>query len=151
VGGYVSDRLQRPLLVIGTSLAALGASCILLVTVDGVAMILLVVAVQSVFIQVYFGPLFEVPIRLLGSESAGSINGFSNFCANVGGLTFAYAFGAVKDTTGSFEVGFFALAGMCAVALSATWMLSRMAPRSETGPTVPGPHRGAPADPAGDR
>lgn len=142
VGGYVSDRLQRPLLVIGTSLAVLGASCVLLVTVEGVAMILLVVAVQSVFIQVYFGPLFEVPIRLLGSASAGSINGFSNFCANIGGLTFAYVLGAVKDSTGSFEVGFLALAGMCVVALVATWMLSRMEPRAEQGRTVPGPPRG---------
>ena len=131
IGGYVSDRLQRPLLVVATSLAVLSTTCVLLVTVPSLPLIVAVVAVQSVFIQVYFGPLFEVPIRYLGTRSAGSISGFSNFCANLGGLTFAYTLGAVKDATDSFAIGFYSLAGMCAVALLATWYLARLDPAPE--------------------
>ena len=130
LGGYVSDRLQRPLAIIGTSLAVLGLSCVLLVQVTSLPLVLLVVAVQSVFIQVYFGPLFEVPIRILGSQSAGTISGFSNFWANVGGLTFAYTLGAIRDATGSFAVGFYSLAGLCAVGVVATLVLGWLGRRT---------------------
>jgi len=127
IGGYVSDRLQRPLLVIGTSLAILAASFVMLVNVTSLGMTIAVIAVQSVFIQVYFGPLFEVPVRILGTERVGSINGVSNFFANVGGLTFAYTLGAVKDATGSFAGGFYALAVLAVIGLFTTWLLSRRA------------------------
>lgn len=126
VGGYVSDRLSRPLLVVGVSLTVLGVSSVLLTTVSGLWLILAVVAVQSAFIQVYFGPLFEIPIRMLGSSSSGTINGFSNFCANLGGLSFIYTLGAVRDATGSFAIGFYSLAAMCVVGLVATWLLTRL-------------------------
>ncbi len=129
IGGYVSDRLQRPLLVIGTSLAILAATFVVLVNVTSLGMTIAVIALQSVFIQVYFGPLFEVPVRLLGAERVGSINGISNFFANVGGLTFAYTLGAVKDATGSFAWGFYSLAALCVIGLFATWLLYRRARR----------------------
>lgn len=144
LGGYVSDRLRRPVVVIGTSLAVLGASCVLLVTVESFVLVLVVVAVQSVFIQVYFGPLFGVPIRILGSRSAGTINGFSNFWANVGGLSFAYTLGVVRDTTGSFTAGFLALAGLCVVGLVATIVLGRLDRRAVSAAdavTAAGPSR----------
>ena len=128
LGGYVSDRLQRPLLIIGTSLAILAATFVLLVNVATLPLVLTVIAVQAVFIQVYFGPLFEVPIRFLGPRSAGTISGFSNFCANLGGLTFAYTLGAVKDATGSFAAGFYSLAALCLVGLVATAFLTRLRP-----------------------
>ena len=138
LGGYVSDRLQRPLLVVGSSLAVLAASFVLLVRVETLPLVLAVVAVQAVFIQVYFGPLFEVPIRFLGSQSAGTISGFSNFCANIGGLTFAYTLGAVKDATGSFAAGFYSLSALCVLGLIATWFLTRLHPEGgEPSPTVP--------------
>lgn len=126
LGGYVSDRLARPLLVVGVSLTVLGVTSVLLTTVSDLWLILTVVAIQSAFIQVYFGPLFEVPIRLLGASATGTINGFSNFCANLGGLTFIFALGAVKDATGSFDVGFLSLAALCVVGLMATGFLSRL-------------------------
>ena len=128
LGGYISDRLGRPLLVIATSLSVLAVTCVLLVTADSLPIIVAVVGLQAVFIQVYFGPLFEVPIRFIGSRSAGTLNGFSNFLANLGGLTFAYVLGAVRDHTGSFAVGFYSLAAMCIVALGAVAMLARLEP-----------------------
>lgn len=122
LGGYVSDRIGRPLLIIGGSLAGLTAGLALLTYVSGMVGVLAVVALVSVFVQVYFGPLFAVPLEVLGAERAGLISGFGNFCANLGSFAFVYALGAVKDATGSFRVGFLSLAALCLVALAATWM-----------------------------
>jgi MFS transporter, ACS family, D-galactonate transporter len=138
LGGYVSDRLGRPLLVIATSLSVLAATCVLLVAVDSLPAILAVVAVQAVFIQVYFGPLFAVPVAFLGERGAGTVNGISNFFANLGGLTFAYTLGAVKDLTGSFTIGFYSLAAACGVALVATALLARIGPPEPTEPARTG-------------
>ena len=47
----------------------------------------------------YFGPLFFVPVEVLGQRVAGMSTGFSNMFANFGGLSAAYALGLVKATT----------------------------------------------------
>ena len=130
LGGYVSDRLQRPELIIGTSLTVLAATLVLLVNVHGFWLVAGVVAVNSVFVQLYFGPLFAVPIKVLGQRLAGLTSGASNFCANMGGLTFAYTLGAVKDSTGSFATGLYALAALCVVGIIATVALSRLEPEA---------------------
>ncbi|MFC7531818.1 MFS transporter [Actinoplanes sp. GCM10030250] len=129
LGGYLSDRIGRPLLVIGGSLMALTAGLALLTYVPGLIGVLLVVAMVSVFVQVYFGPLFAVPLEVLGAERAGLISGFGNFCANLGSFTFVYALGAVKDATGSFRIGFLSLAVLCVIALGATWLARGQVPR----------------------
>jgi nitrate/nitrite transporter NarK len=49
-----------------------------------------------------------------------------DFCANLGGFTFTYALGALRDATGSFALGFCFLAGLAAVALAAALALSRL-------------------------
>ena len=113
LGGYLSDRLRNPPLIIGASLAALTAACLLLVWVESLAALLLVVAVGSVFLQLYFGPLFHVPVEVLGQRAAGTAIGFANLFANTGGLVTAYALGAVKDATGSFTWGFVGVGSVC--------------------------------------
>ncbi|MGH7775686.1 MAG: MFS transporter [Candidatus Dormibacterales bacterium] len=128
LGGYLSDRLRNPLLVIGTSLAALSATTFLLVQVQNLALLMLVVAVNGIFVQFYFGPLFAFPIQMLGPRSAGVTSGFGNFFANLGGFTFAYALGAVKDATGSFSGGLYALSLLCLVGVVLTLSLARMKP-----------------------
>ncbi|GGN33785.1 putative MFS family arabinose efflux permease [Actinoplanes campanulatus] len=120
LGGYLSDRINRPLLVIGGSLTVLTAGLTLLTYVPGMLGVLGVVALISMAIQVYFGPLFALPLQVLGSSGAGLISGFGNFCANLGSFAFVYALGAVKDATGSFRAGFLSLAALCVVALIAT-------------------------------
>lgn len=132
LGGYVSDRLHRPLVIIGTAVAVLACTLATLPAAHSLPLVIAIVAFQAVFVQVYFGPLFEVPIRKLGARVAGVTSGFSNMCANLGGLTFAYTLGAVKDATGSFNAGFFSMAGMCVLALAATFLLSR-SPDSDAG------------------
>lgn len=130
-GGYLSDRLRNPLLVVGMSLAMLATTTFLLVYADNLFFLLAVIIVNGIFVQLYFGPLFNVPLQLFGAEAAGLMNGFGNFFANLGGFTFAYTLGALKDATGSFNVGLYALAGFCLFALACTFVLSRMKPRTE--------------------
>ncbi|TDV35322.1 sugar phosphate permease [Actinophytocola oryzae] len=115
-GGWISDRLGRPLTVIRTSLVALAVTLTLLVVLPGQLAVVVVVAVNAVFIQVYFGPLFAIPVAHLGFRTAGVASGFGNLCANVGGFTCSYAFGILRDTTGSFRPGFLTLAVLCVAA-----------------------------------
>ena len=83
LGGYVSDRLRNPPLVICASLAMLACTCTLIVTVQSLPVLLVVVAVNSIFVQFYFGPLFLVPVEVLGHRMAGSATGFANLFANL--------------------------------------------------------------------
>lgn len=126
VGGYLSDRLGRPLAVIGGALVVLAATTLLLPRVHGLGPLLAVIAVNAVVMQLYFGPLFAVPVQMFGARSAGLVSGFGNFFANLGGFTFVYVLGAVKDATGSFDAGFAALSVACLVSLGATLWLARL-------------------------
>lgn len=126
VGGYVCDRLRNPPLVIGVSLAVLAVTAALLGSVESVPGLLLVIAVNAVFIQFYFGALFLVPVEVLGERYAGSATGFANLFANLGGLLTAYLLGVVKDRTESFAWGFFAVSAACGTGVVLAYMLFRM-------------------------
>ena len=126
LGGYASDRLRNPPLVIGGSLAVLACTSALLGVVHFIPALVLVVAVNSVFLQFYFGALFFVPVEVLGQRVAGTSAGFSNMFANLGALCFAYALGVVKDTAGAFTLGFLASGAFCVVGVLLAVVLSRM-------------------------
>jgi MFS transporter, ACS family, D-galactonate transporter len=126
LGGYASDRLRNPPLVIGGSLAVLACTSALLVVVDSTPLLVLVVAVNAVFLQLYFGPLFYVPVEVLGQRVAGISTGFSNMFANLGGLTFAWSLGVVKDTAGAFKWGFIATSAVCVLGVALSFALARM-------------------------
>jgi len=115
-------------------LMVLATTTVLLVHVDAIVPLIAVIAVQSLFVQLYFGPLFAVPIEFLGARSAGLTSGFGNFFANVGGFTFAYTLGALKDATGSFAVGLYSLSAMCLIGLVCTVALGRMRPAAVAAP-----------------
>lgn len=125
LGGYLSDRVGRPLLVIGCSLAVLFCTTLLLARVSQLLALGLVIALNGFFVQFYFGPLFAVPIQVLGPKTAGLASGFGNFLANLGGFTFAYTLGAVRDATGSFAYAMYALSALCAVGVLLTFGVSR--------------------------
>jgi sugar phosphate permease len=127
-GGYVSDRLRNPLLVIAVSLTMLAITTVLLVHVHTLALLLVVFVVNGIFVQFYFGPLFAVSIQMLGSRRAGLATGCGNFFANLGGVTFTYLLGAIRDATGSFTVGLYTLSALCLLGLVCTDALSRMKP-----------------------
>jgi DHA1 family inner membrane transport protein len=125
LGGYVSDRVGSRVRVIGTSLAVLAVTAFLLPRVHELPFLIAVVAVNAFFIQLYFGPLFALPLELFGQRTAGLTSGVGNFAANLGGLTFAYSLGAIRDNTGSFESGFTALCVLALVGLGATMLVAR--------------------------
>lgn len=130
LGGYLSDRLRNPPLVIGASLAVLACSSVLLVTVESLPVLLAVIAVNSVFMTIYFGPLFYVPVEVFGQRTAGLVTGVSNLFANLGALTAAYTLGVIKDATGSFTQGFLGIAGLCVVGVVLSIALARMRTRA---------------------
>lgn len=125
LGGYVADKTGQPRTVVGVSLAVVAASLVGLVLVDSLPLLIAMVAVNSIVIQLYFGPLFSIPIQLLGREVAGAISGFGNFCANLGGFAAVWSLGALKDATGSFTLGFLLLAVACVIGIGAVLVLRR--------------------------
>jgi nitrate/nitrite transporter NarK len=136
IGGYLSDRLGSPTLVIGGSLLMLSVTSGLLVTVHDIRLLMVVIAVNAMFAQFYFGPLFAVPLEVLGARRAGLSTGFSNFFGNLGSLAFAYGLGVVKDARGSFTLGFMAIAAACVVGMVFTVMLARMRNTALVSPPV---------------
>jgi nitrate/nitrite transporter NarK len=120
IGGYVSDRLNNPPLVIGGALSILACTTFLLTQVHSLPLLLIVIAVNSVFAQFYFGPLFLVPVEALGQRTAGIVTGFCNLFANAGSVAFAYSLGVIRDRTGSFAWGF----GVICIACVAGMLLS---------------------------
>ncbi|MBM3947417.1 MAG: MFS transporter [SAR202 cluster bacterium] len=116
-GGYISDRLKNPPLVIGGALLVLAVAIAGLATLDNLAVLIGFIFVTALFQQFYFGPLFSVPVEILKLKNAGVATGFGNTFANVGALTFGYTIGALKDLSGGFSVGFYSLVGCCMVGL----------------------------------
>jgi sugar phosphate permease len=126
LGGYVSDRLRNPPLVIGASLAVLACTCTLIVTVSPLPVLLVVVAINAIFVQLYFGPLFLVPVEVLGHRMAGSATGFANLFANIGACLSAFGLGVVKDKAGTFTAGYFGLAALCVIGVALSFVLARV-------------------------
>jgi predicted MFS family arabinose efflux permease len=131
IGGYLSDRLGNPLLVIGGSLVVLAVTTTLLAWAASLPMLVAIIAVNGFFVQLYFGPLFSLPIELLGVRNAGLTSGFGNFFANVGGFTVAYALGAIRDASGSFAIGLYLMSALCLAALLCVVALGRRRPSGQ--------------------
>jgi len=126
LGSYLSDRYKMPILIIGLSMIMLGVTSGLLVSLETTALVITAVIINAVFIQMYFGPLFTIAIEMVGAENAGISNGISNTFAILGGLITAYLMGFLKDTTGSFEWGFYSICILCAIGLLLTFVLKNL-------------------------
>ncbi|MFC1953766.1 MFS transporter [Chloroflexota bacterium] len=126
LGGYVSDRLKNPILVISVSLVILAITTALLVIVNNFLLLIIVLVINSMFVQMYFGPLFSIPVEILGDRTRGSATGFSNFFANIGAFITVYLLGVLKDSSGSFYSGFIFVAISCSMGLILTAFLARM-------------------------
>ena len=126
IGGYLSDKLKKPTLIIGFSLFTLAITTAAFVKVDNVVPLIILLFINAVFVQFYFGPLFAVPVEKYGARMIGTLSGVGNFFANVGAFTFTYLLGVLKDQTGSFELGFYAIAAACLLGLVSTVLLEKM-------------------------
>jgi DHA1 family inner membrane transport protein len=148
LGAYVSDRLRNPPLVIGGALGILACAAALLPVVESLPALVVVIAVYSIFFGFYFGPLFLVPVEVLGSRVAGTTIGFSNLFANIGGFICVYSLGAVRDQSGSFAWGFRGIAALCLCGVVLAVVLARMRARAPgTGSAVSAVSQGEAAIP----
>lgn len=138
LGAYVSDRLRNPPLVIGGALAILACAAALLPFAHATPLLLAVIALYSVFLGFYFGPLFLVPMEVLGPRITGTATGFANLFANIGSFVTVAALGAIKDHTGSFTRGFLGISAACVAGVVLATVLARirtqaLAARAATG------------------
>ena len=125
VGGYVSDRLKNPPLVIGFSFVILAITTALLVVVNNISLVFVLIVVNSLFANCYFGPVFALPIEVLDSPAKSTTTGLGNFFATIGGFTFTYLLGALRDSSGSFDSGFYAITGASVFGLIFTILVAR--------------------------
>lgn len=123
---YLSDRFNKPTLVIGISMVMLLTTSGLLVPLDSIWLVIAVIFINAVFLQAYFGPLFTLAVEILGPEKTGLSNGVSNMFAIFGGLFSAYLMGVLRDITGSFEWGFYTICILSALGLVLALMLGIM-------------------------
>lgn len=126
LGGWLSDRLQQPLAVISLSLTLLAITLPLISVLDDLTTLMTAIAVNSIVIQLYFGPLFAVALQRTDSDKPGLVTGFGNFCANLGGFASSLMLGLIKEATDSFDLGLWILSGLCALGLGATWLVSQL-------------------------
>ncbi|MFC1897211.1 MFS transporter [Chloroflexota bacterium] len=125
VGGYVSDKLNNPPVVIGFSFVILAITTALLVVVDNIVLLVVIIGINSLFINCYFGPQFALPLEVLGSHTRGTTTGVGNFFANLGAFSFVYLMGALRDVSGSFDSGFYTITGAAVFGLVFTLWVAR--------------------------
>ena len=131
IGGYLSDRTRKPMVIIGVSLLVIAITTISMVRVNSIAMLITMILINGAFIQLYFGPIFAVPVEKYGGHMTGTLTGFGNFFANLGGFTFAYLLGWLKDKTGFFEMGFYFMSFTCIIGIVFALILGKMRQESE--------------------
>jgi ACS family tartrate transporter-like MFS transporter len=123
--GYWSDRTKerRWFLVLTMVMAALGLY--MAAAFGGGIWAILSLALAAVGILGCKGPFWPLPSAYLsGTAVAGGI-AFINSVGNLGGFVGPYAVGWIKDATGSFEGGLYALAGLAALAALTTLVFVR--------------------------
>jgi sugar phosphate permease len=135
VGGYLADRTGRPVAVIAVALLVLTITTAALVPVATPAALAAVVGINGLVVQIYFGPLFSIPLEVFGTSLGGLATGLGNLCANLGGLSFVLLLGVLRDRTGSFDPGLYALSALCLLALGCVACLSMLLRHRPT--TVP--------------
>jgi MFS transporter, ACS family, D-galactonate transporter len=126
IGAAISDRLKNPPVIIGFSLLVLAVTTALFASVSSNILLIALICINSIFVQMYFGPLFAIPLETLGQQQAGISNGFGNLFANVGGLVSVYILGILRDSTHSLDSGFYLITGISIAGLFTTFWLARL-------------------------
>jgi len=126
LGGYLSDKLRQPTAIMALSLVVLAVTTAALIPVGWGALLIALIMLNAMFVQFYFGPIFALPLERYGARLMGTLSGFGNFLANLGAFGFTYGIGALKDQTGFFGSGFYAIAVASVVGLALTFWLEKM-------------------------
>lgn len=126
LGGYLSDRWGRPLTLTWVAMLVLSVTTVALTVVEDKGVVVLVVAVNAFFLQLYFGPLFAVTTHILSDKPKGLLSGIGNLCANVGGFVTSFSMGLIKEGSGSFDLALLCLAGLCFLGIFSTLFLHKL-------------------------
>ena len=125
IGGYISDKLKSPTMIIVGSLIMVAVTTALFVVVESRGLLILLVYINAPFVMLYFGPLFAAPVEKYGGHMTGTLTGFGNLFANLGGFAFTYYLGLLKEQTGFFKPGFYTIALACVVGIFFAFLLRK--------------------------
>jgi ACS family tartrate transporter-like MFS transporter len=123
--GYWSDKTkERRLFLVGTMLLA-AVGLYFAAAFGGGVWSIVALALAAVGILGSKGPFWPLPAAYLsGTAMAGGI-AFINSVGNLGGFVGPYAVGWIRDSTGSFKGGLYALAGLGVIAAIITVVFVR--------------------------
>ena len=117
--GRHSDRTGERRWHIAIPAAIGGTSFALSGLVHGLVPSLALLSVAMLGLAAMYGPFWTLATSFLSGVGAAAGIALINSVGNIGGFVGPYAFGYVKDTTGSFAVG------LVALALAGGWWLLR--------------------------
>ena len=109
-GGYLSDKINSRLNVVLISWIGLAISFFFLVLVNSPILIVIVVFSISWFGNSHRSPMFAIIPDLFETDSTGLTTGIQNTWANFGGVLIPLMIGVLRDSTGSFDIGWISLA-----------------------------------------
>jgi nitrate/nitrite transporter NarK len=114
-GGIVADRFgEKKVLMLGFFSMMV---FILLFTLGlGNPVLYILVFLLGWFINFTRSPAFSIIPDLFGAETAGSLSGINNTFASFGALVLPFLLGYVRDITSSYDIGWYAVAGLSLVA-----------------------------------
>ena len=111
LGGVFSDKLgEKNVLLICFTFLSLGTLGFTL-KFNGV-IVMLMVFIAGWFINFVRSPSFAIIPRLFGTETAGSVSGIQNTFASFGALMLPLALGFIRDTTASYQAGWYAISAL---------------------------------------
>ncbi|MFH1179785.1 MAG: MFS transporter [Candidatus Bathyarchaeota archaeon] len=128
-GGIVADRFgeKRVLMVGFFSLMVF----ILLFTFGlGNPVLYVLIFLLGWVINFTRSPAFSIIPGLFGAETAGSISGINNTFASLGALVLPFLLGYVRDTTSSYTVGWYAVAGLSLLATVLMYFVATPNPKN---------------------
>ncbi len=115
VGGIVADRFgEKRVLMVG--FFCLTLFIFLFTFRTGTPLLYGLVFLLGWFINFTRSPAFSIIPALFGAETAGSISGINNTFASFGALVLPFVLGYVRDTTNSYNIGWYCVASLALAA-----------------------------------
>jgi ACS family tartrate transporter-like MFS transporter len=134
IWGYVSDRMQERRWNLFTS-CLVGAVGLVLAGILGRSFwALAAMCLATIGFYGSKGPFWPLPSTFLTGTAAAAGMALINSVGNLGGFFGPFILGWIKDSTGSFDNGLYALAGFMVLA-AITTLVGVRAPRPRTAPT----------------
>jgi NNP family nitrate/nitrite transporter-like MFS transporter len=108
LGGFISDRKGEKLVLL-TSFMAVALTIFLFVGMKTTLILYIGVFTIGWFISFVRSPIFSIIPKLWGADTAGQVSGIHNTLASIGALALPFLLGYIKDSTGSYYLGWMAL------------------------------------------